>query len=165
MEGQGDCSVWNAPDFFSGPPPQWSLPFWGALALAQTLPEENRPPQSGLLEIHARVEQVVVFQDDRMHRQEFRQSSFPFSGRTYTSSPSEYNGFPLPEKNLKTHGVLAGQDSVPQGGSQGRAWSIEKHRDRTGGYRFRHHYSCGTWENDVTITECDDPSTHCACAK
>ena len=57
-------------------------------------PRKNGTPQSGSLEIHARVEQVVLFQDDRKHRQEFRQSSFPFSGRTYTSSPSEYKRFP-----------------------------------------------------------------------
>ena len=69
--------------------------------------------------------------------------------------PQGTSGFPLPEKNPKTHGVLAGQDSVPQGMSQGRAWSIDKLRDRTGGYRFRHHYSCGTrkiiWRH---ITKC-----------
>ena len=81
-------------------------------------PRKNGTPQSGSLEIHARVEQVVLFQDDRKHHQEFRQSSFPFSGRTFTSSPSECKRFP-PEKNPKTHGVLASQDSVPQGMSHG----------------------------------------------
>ena len=39
---------------------------------------KSGPPQSGLLEIHARVQQVVLFQDDRMHRQEFRAVLFPF---------------------------------------------------------------------------------------
>ena len=33
----------------------------------------------GLLEIHARVEKVVLFQDDRKHRQEFQAVLFPFS--------------------------------------------------------------------------------------
>ena len=35
--------------------------------------------------------------------------------------------FPLPEKNPwgLTHGVLADQDSVPRGGSQGRAGNIK----------------------------------------
>ena len=49
------------------------------LALAQILLEEKRPSQSGLLENHARVEQVVPFQDDHKHRQEFRAVLFPFS--------------------------------------------------------------------------------------
>ena len=108
-------------------------------------PRKSGTPQSGLLEIHARVQQVVLFQVDRKHRQEFRQSSFPFLERTFTGSPSEYERFPpLPETNPKTHGVLAGQDSVPQGRSQGRAWSIDKIRDRTGRYSFTHHNSSGT---------------------
>ena len=75
-------------------PVQWSLPFWGPWTLAQILPKGKRRPQSGLLESHARVQQVVLFQDDLKHRQELRQSSFPFSERTYTGSPSEYKRFP-----------------------------------------------------------------------
>ena len=89
----------------------------------QILPDG--PPQNGLLEIHARVEQVVLFQDDRKHRQEFRQSSFLFLERTCTGSPLVYKRFPPTGENPKTHGVLASQDSVPQGGSQGRAWKMK----------------------------------------
>ena len=50
---------------------------------------------------------------------------FLFSRGRSPVLPQSTSGFPLPEKNPKTHGVPAGQDSVPQGGSQGRAWSIK----------------------------------------
>ena len=70
-------------------------------------PWKNGTPQSGLLEIHARVQQVVLFQVDHKHRQEFRQSSFPFLRGRSPVPPQSTSGFPLPEKNPKTHGVLA----------------------------------------------------------
>ena len=126
-------------------PPQRSLPFWGALALAQILPEEKRPSPERVAR-NPRKGPAGRF-SFRMTACTVRSSGSPLSlfprGRSPVP-PQSTNGFPLPEKNPKTHGDLAGQDSVPQRGSQGRAWSIEKLRDRTGGYRFRHHYSCGT---------------------
>ena len=38
-----------------------------------------------------------------------------FPGGHTPVPPQSTSGFPLPEKNPKTHGVLASQDSVPQG--------------------------------------------------
>ena len=66
---------------------------------------------------HARVDQVSF----RMTASTVRssgQSSFPFLERTSTGSPSECERFP---PTGETHGALAGQDSIPLGGSQGRA--------------------------------------------
>ena len=54
---------------------------------------------------------------------------FPFFREDITSSPSENKRLPPSGENPKTHGAPAGQDSVPQGGSQGRARSaVEKSR-------------------------------------
>ena len=145
----------------SGAPAQWSLPFWGPWTLAQILPEEKRhSPErvarnprkgpagsslSGWPQVPSGVPAVL----------------FPFFSRGRSPVlPQSTSGFPLPEKNPKTHGVLASQDSVPQGGSQGRA--TNKVRDQTGGYRFKHHNSCGTREMRPSARA---PSTHCACAK
>ena len=96
------------------------------LALVQTLPEEKRPSP----------EQVA--RNPRKGRagsslsgwpqapvRSSEQSSFPFLERTCTGCPSEYKQFPPTGENPKTHGVLASQDSVPQGTSQGRAWKIK----------------------------------------
>ena len=73
-------------------------------------------PQSGLLESHARVQQVVLFQDDPQAPSGVAAVLFLFSERTLPLLPQSTSGFPLPEKNPKIHGVLASQDSVPQGG-------------------------------------------------
>ena len=56
-----------------------------------------------------------------------RSSGSPLSlfSRGLAGSPSEYKRFPPTGVNPKTHGVLASQDSVPQGGSQGRAWKMK----------------------------------------
>ena len=141
-KGRVDSSASRAPELFSGAPPQWTPPFWGPLVLEQISPEEKRhSPKQGATN-HARVDQVSF----RMTASSIRssgQSSFPFLERTSTGSPSECERFP---PTGETHGALAGQDSVPRGGSQGRAWSVSEARDRTGGYRFRHHNSCGTKE-------------------
>ena len=51
---------------------------------------------------------------------------FPFFREDITSSPSEHKRLPPSGENPKTHGAPAGQDSVPQGGSQGRAQSALK---------------------------------------
>ena len=54
---------------------------------------------------------------------------FPFFREDVTSSPSEYKRLPPSGENPKTHGAPAGQDSVPQGGNQGRARSaVEESR-------------------------------------
>ena len=95
VEGEGDSPVASAPDFCLVPLRSGvSRSGRNVCPRGKFCPRKNATSQSGLLEIHARVEQVVLFRDDRKHRQEFRQSSFPFSGRTYTSSPSEYKRFP-----------------------------------------------------------------------
>ena len=107
-------------------------------------PRKNGRPHNGLLESHARVEQVSSLSGWPQAPSGVPAVLFPFFREDVHGSPSEYKRFPLPEKNPKTHGVLASQDSVPQGGSQGSA--TKKVRDRTGGYRFRHHNSCGTRE-------------------
>ena len=95
VEGEGDSPVARASDCCPLPLRSGVSPSGGTESPRDKFcPRKNGTPQSGLLEIHARVEQVFLFQVDRKHRQEFRQSSFPFSGRTYTSSPSEYERFP-----------------------------------------------------------------------
>ena len=119
-KGRVAPSASSAPVFWCSP--QRSLPSWGPLTLGQILPEKKRASQSGLLETTQGSSRYVLFQDDRKHRQEFRAVLFPFFSRGLAPVPPQStSGFPLPEKNPKTHGVLAGQDSVPQGGSQGRA--------------------------------------------
>ena len=142
-KGRVDSSASSAPEFFSGAPPQWSLPFWGPLVLAQILPEEERhSPERVLARNHARVDQVS-FRLTASSVRSSGQSSFPFLERTSTVSPPECKRFP---PTGETHGALAGQDSVPQVMSQGRAWSMKILRDWTGSYNFRHHDPCGTKE-------------------
>ena len=52
----------------SGAPPQWSLPFWGPLALAtKFLPEEKRRSPERVARKPTRVKQVVPLQVDRKH--------------------------------------------------------------------------------------------------
>ena len=149
-------SAWRAPDFLVLPP-QRRLPFWGALALAQILPEEKQPSPERVARNPPRVEQVVLFQVDHKHRQEFRQSSFPFLERTFTGSPSEYKRFPpTGEKPQDPWGPSQAKPRLcSQRDESRRAWSIDKLRDRTRGYRFRHHHSCGTriwkWRQDKEV--------------
>ena len=116
------------------------------MALAQILPEENRHSPERMLETTRKGRAgSFSFRMAAGTHQEFRQSSFPFLERTYTGSPSEYKRFPpTGEKPQDPWGSLAGQDSFPQGMSQGRAWSMNKPRNRTGAYRFRNRNSCGT---------------------
>ena len=111
-------------------PLRWSLPFWGSASPPGTMClRKSGPPQRGVLKKPPRVRRVLPCQVGRKYRQGCRQSSFPFSGRTFTGSPSEYKRFPPLGENPETHGAPAGQDSVPQGGSQGRARSaVEKSR-------------------------------------
>ena len=88
---------------FSGVPQQWR-----PLTLAQILPEEKRHSPERVLETTQGSSRYFPFQVDRKHRQEFRQSSFPFPRGRSPVPPQSTSAFPLPEKNLKTHGVLAG---------------------------------------------------------
>ena len=111
-------------------PLRWNLPFWGPLALlARCAWRKSGSPQDGVARKPPRVKQVAPFQVGRKYRQGPRESSFHFSERTSPVPPQSTSGFPLREENPKTHGAPAGQDSVPQGGSQGRARSaVEKSR-------------------------------------
>ena len=99
--------------------------FWGPLALVTTfargkaaLPRAGNPP---------RVEQVVLFQVDRKHHQEFRAVLFPFSRRGLAPVlPKSASGFPLPEKNPKTRGVPAGNARLCSAGDESwPCWSLK----------------------------------------
>ena len=160
MEGEGRVTRLHLAHqrCFPGAPPQWSLPFWGPLVLAQILPEEKQHSPERVLET-TQGSTKVSFRMTASTVRNSGQSSFPFLERTSTGSPSECERFP---PTGETHGALAGQDSVPRGTSQGRAWRMKKRRDWTGGYRFRHHNSCGTKEKKMTSRY---RSAHCACAK
>ena len=129
----------------SGAPPQRSLPFCTPVALAQILPEENRSFPDR------------VARNPRKGRAGSSLSGWPQAPSGVPGSPlslfprglaqvppQSASGFPLPEKNLKTHGVLAGQDSALQETSHGRRYKNLRIRIR--GYRLRHHNSCGTWK-------------------
>ena len=105
-------------------------------------PRKTALPRTGCKK--PRKGRTSLFQDDPQTTSGVPgKSSFPFLERTSTGSPSECERFP---PTGETHGALAGQDSIPRGGSQGRAWSVSELRHRTGGYRFRNHNSCGTKE-------------------
>ena len=97
-------------------------PFWEPLALLAICLRKSVHPQDGVLENHQGSGKLSpVRLAASTVRGGFRQSSFPFSERTYTSfPPSEYKRFPPLGENPETHGAPAGQDSVPQWGSQGR---------------------------------------------
>ena len=112
-------------------------------------PRKNGTPQSGLLEIHARVKQVVL--SFRMTASTVRSSGSPLSlfsrGRSPVP-PQRTSGFPLPEKNPKTHGVLAKpKPRLCSSRDESRPHlKYENLRERSWGYRFRRHNSCGTTE-------------------
>ena len=92
--GRGGCPFLRGEHQTFWCSPQWRLPVLGTIdPRANFARGKTALPRAGARN-HARVEQVVLFQVDRKHRQEFRQSSFHFSGRTYTSSPLEYKRFP-----------------------------------------------------------------------
>ena len=78
LRGRVAPSASSAPGLFSGAPPQRSFPSWGPLTLTQILLEEKRHSPERVARNHARVEQVVLFQVDRKHHQEFRAVLFPF---------------------------------------------------------------------------------------
>ena len=118
-EGWLSCGE-RAPDFLVLPP-QRSLRFRGPLALATSfargktaLPRAGNPP---------RVVQVVPFQVDRKHRQEFRAVLFPFSREDWHRFSLRMQAIlPYRRKTPRPMGwQLAMQDSVPLGMSHGRA--------------------------------------------
>ena len=92
--GRGGCLSCVECTRPSGVPPQRRLPFWGTIdPRANFAQGKTALPRAGARN-HARVEQVVLFQVDREHHQEFRQSSFPFLERSCTGSPSDFKRFP-----------------------------------------------------------------------
>ena len=101
----------------------------GALSLLAVCLRKSGPPQDGVLENHQGSGEFSPVRLAASTVRGSRQSSFPFSGRTFTGSPSEYKRFPPLGDNPETHGAPAGQDSVPQGGSQGRVRSTSRSRE------------------------------------
>ena len=163
VEGEGDSPVASALDFCLVPLRSGVFRSGDRWPSRQVLPEEKRHSPER------------VARNPRKGRVGSSLSGWPqapsgvpgsplslFSRGLAPVSPQSTSGFPLPEKNPKTHGVLASQDSVPQGMSHGRPKGFKKLLDRTRGYRFMHHNSCGTRKMKPSAHA---PFTHCACAK
>ena len=120
----------HRPVWSSTPPCEGVSPFWGPLALlALCVPEEKRPSPGRGARKPPRVKRVLPLSGWPQVPSGVPGVLFPFFREDVTSSPSEYKRLPPSGENPKTHGAPAGQDSVPQGGSQGRARSaVEKSR-------------------------------------
>ena len=114
--------LWRARTRLSGAPPAEESPVLGYRRPSRKFcPRKNGTPRSGLLETTQRSSRLLSF---RLTASTIRSSGSPlslFSRGHSPVPPQSTSGFPQPEKNPKTHGVLASQDSVPQGRSQGRA--------------------------------------------
>ena len=89
---------------------------------------KSGPPQDGALENHQGSSESSPF---RLAASTVRDSGSPLSifPRGHHQFPSEYKRLPPSGENPKTHGAPAGQDSVPRGGSQGRARSALKSQE------------------------------------
>ena len=104
---------------------------------------------------HARVKQVVLFQDDRKHHQEFRAVLFPFSREDLHRFPLRVQAVsPYRRKPQDPWGPSWPRLCSQREESGPRSKRINKPRDRTGGYRFRHRNSCGT--RKITSREVND---------
>ena len=144
MEGEGAPSASSAPDSLV-------LPRSGGFRSGDRLPSRKCCPRKTALpragaRNHAKVEQVVLFQVDRKHRQEFRQFSFPFLERTFTGSPSEYKRFPpTGEKPQDPWGPSQAKPGLCSSRDESRPHLKYKTlRERTGGCKLWYHNSCGT---------------------
>ena len=148
-------SIWYSPAVESSP-------FWGPLVLAQILPEEKQPSPER------------VARNPRKGPAGSHLSGWP-------QAPSGVPAVLLPFFREDIHQFPLRVQAVPPTGEKppdpwGPSWprlgpsrgesGPQQNRDRTGGYRCRHHNSCGTREmgNDVMISS-HPPSTLWACAK
>ena len=125
-------------------PPAAESPVVGGASPPGNLPEEKRPSTGRGTGKPPRVRRVIPVKLAASTVRRFWQSSFLFFREDIHQFPHQItSGFSLREKNSETHGAPAGQDSVPQRGSQGRARSSGNVENRIPGYTCRYHNTCG----------------------
>ena len=147
------------------PPPAEESPVLGGAGPPGNLPEEKRPPSVRGAGKPPRVKRVIPRQVGRKYHQGVLAVLFPFFREDIHQFPLQStSGFSLREKNPKTHGAPAGQDSVPQGGSQGRARSSGDVENRIPGYQLRYHNTCGI-QYIFHWRQLGARCWHCACVK
>ena len=144
---QGDSPAWNAPDLCLVLHTQWSLSRSGSVSpRANFARGKTALPRAGCQKATKgqASRSLSGWPQAHVRRSDSPLSLFP-RGRTPVP-PQSASSFPLPEKNSKTHEVLARPRLFPQGSSQGRTYSFAKHKKpgiQTRSYWFGHRNTCG----------------------